>query len=184
MSSKVCRAFASVANTTDRDLRVLIRGLQKWGPIRTRYDTIVEEAKLTSKNRVVVIQTCDDVLTQAEEAVTNHKNELRSMQERGETISSSLRQKAILFTFRGIQGINAETVVARYYELKALVEHFKRVEDIENYAIPHDNLKPTMNWSVEWGPKEDSKLLIGIWKYGFGAWEQIKNVRSSDRATN
>ncbi|GMK59395.1 hypothetical protein CspeluHIS016_0800010, partial [Cutaneotrichosporon spelunceum] len=159
----------------DRDLRVLIRGLQKWGPIRTRYDTIVEEAKLASKNRVVIIQTCDDILNQAEEAVASHKNELRAMQERGETISSSLRQKAILFTFRGIQGINAETVVARHYELKALVEHFKRVEDVEKYAIPHDNLKPTMNWSVEWGPKDDARLLIGIYKYGFGAWESIKS---------
>lgn len=98
------------------------------------------------------------------------------MQERGETISSSLRQKAILFTFRGIQGINAETVVARHYELKALVEHFKRVEHIENYSIPHDNLKPTMNWSVEWGPRQDSRLLIGIWRYGFGAWDLIKGV--------
>lgn len=158
----------------DRDLRVLIRGLQKWGPIRTRYDTIVDEAKLQAKNRVVVIQTCDDILSQAEEAVAAHKSELRSMQERGETISSSLRQKAILFTFRGIQGINAETVVARHYELKALVEHFKRVEDVDTYAIPHDNLKPTMNWSVEWGAREDSRLLVGIWKYGFGAWDLIK----------
>lgn len=87
-----------------------------------------------------------------------------------------MRQKAILFTFRGIQGINAETVVARHYELKALVEHFKRVEDVDSYAIPHDNLKPTMNWSVEWGPKEDARLLIGIWRYGFGAWDLIKSV--------
>ncbi|KAL1413280.1 ATP-dependent DNA helicase Hrp3 [Vanrija albida] len=158
----------------DRDLRVLIRGLQKWGPIRTRYDTIVDEAKLSAKNRVVVIQTCDEILAQAEEAVAAHKAELRGMQERGEVISSSLRQKAILFAFRGIQGINAETVVARHYELKALVEHFKRVEDTDNYAIPHDNLKPTMNWSVEWGAFHDSKLLVGVWKYGFGAWDQIK----------
>lgn len=162
--------------TPDRDLRVLIRGLQKWGPIRTRYDTIVEEAKLTAKNRVVIIQTCDDILNQAEEAVQNHKTELRVMQEKGEVISSSLRQKAILFTFRGISGINAETVVARHYELKALVEHFKRIEDVEHYAIPHENLKPTMNWSVEWGAAQDSRLLVGIWRYGFGAWDLIKNV--------
>lgn len=164
----------------DRDLRVLIRGLQKWGPIRTRYDTIVEEAKLTAKNRVVIIKTCDEILDQAEEAVQNHKNLLRTMQENGEPISSSLRQKAILFSFRGIQGINAETVVARHYELKALVEHFKRIEDVEHYAIPHDNLKPTMNWSVEWGAQHDSKLLVGIWRYGFGAWDLIKNDPSLD----
>ncbi|WVQ84586.1 hypothetical protein IAT38_006740 [Cryptococcus sp. DSM 104549] len=157
----------------DRDLRVLIRGIQKWGDIRTRYEPIVKEAKLENKNRVVIIQTCEDIITHAEDAVGKHKSHIRELQERGEPISSSLRQKAILFTYKGVPSINAETVVSRYYELKALVEHFKRVEDTTTYSIPHDNLKPTMNWTVEWGAKDDSHLLVGLWRHGFGSWEAI-----------
>ncbi|CAD6582432.1 MAG: hypothetical protein TREMPRED_003281 [Tremellales sp. Tagirdzhanova-0007] len=157
----------------ERDLRVLIRGMQKWGDIRTRYDPIVKEARLESKNRVIIIQTCEEIITQAEECIATHKAHIRSLQDRGEPISSSLRQKAILFEYRSVAGINAETIVARHYELKALVEHFKRVESIETYSIPHDNLKPTMNWSVEWGPVDEGHLLVGIWRHGFGSWEQI-----------
>ncbi|KGB76774.2 chromodomain-helicase-DNA-binding protein 1 [Cryptococcus deuterogattii R265] len=157
----------------DRDLRVLIRGIQKWGDIRSRYEPIVKEAKLENKNRVVIIQTCEDIITHGEQAIAAHKAHIRDLQERGEPISSSLRQKAILFTYKGVVSINAETVVARYYELKALVEHFKRVEDFPSYTIPHDSLKPTMNWTVEWTAREDSQLLVGIWKHGFGSWEAI-----------
>ncbi|EIW67175.1 hypothetical protein TREMEDRAFT_69728 [Tremella mesenterica DSM 1558] len=157
----------------ERDLRVLIRGIQKWGDIRSRYDIIVKEAKLENKNRVIIIQTCEDVVSEAEAAVAKHKAHLRSLQDRGEPISSSLRQKAVLFSYNSVSSINAETVVARYYELKAVVEHFKRVEDITTYRIPNDSIKPTQNWTVEWGPEEDTKLLIGIWRHGFGSWEQI-----------
>ncbi|WWC72124.1 uncharacterized protein I206_106084 [Kwoniella pini CBS 10737] len=157
----------------ERDLRVLIRGIQKWGDIRLRYEPIVKEAKLEGKNRVVIIQTCEDIITQAEEAVAAHKAHLRDLQEKGEPISSSLRQKAILFTYKTVTAINAETVVARYYELKALVEHFKRIDDISEYDIPYDNLKPTMNWTVDWQLKDDAHLLVGIWKHGFGSWEAI-----------
>ena len=125
---------------------------------------------------MIIIQTCEEIISQAEDCIATHKAHIRSLQDRGEPISSSLRQKAILFEYRSVAGINAETIVARHYELKALVEHFKRVEDIEAYSIPHDNLKPTMNWSVEWGPVEEGHLLVGIWRHGFGSWEQISQV--------
>lgn len=125
---------------------------------------------------MVVTQTCEDIINQAEAAVSGHKNHIRDLQDRGEPISSSLRQKAILFTYQTVSSINAETVIARYYELKAVVEHFKRVDNLDAYEIPVDNLKPTMNWTVEWGHKDDAHLLIGVWRHGFGSWEQISQV--------
>jgi chromodomain-helicase-DNA-binding protein 1 len=136
----------------------------------------VKEAKLEGKNRVVIIQTCEDIITQAEAAVNAHKAHIRDLQDRGEPISSSLRQKAILFTYLTVTAINAETVIARYYELKALVEHFTRIGKLDGYEMPIDNLKPTSNWAVEWGTQDDTNLLIGIYRHGFGSWEQIHNV--------
>jgi chromodomain-helicase-DNA-binding protein 1 len=56
------------------------------------------------------------------------------------------------------------------------VEHFKRIPDLETYEIPVDNLKPTSNWTVDWAAKDDAHLLIGIWRHGFGSWEQISQV--------
>jgi chromodomain-helicase-DNA-binding protein 1 len=106
--------------------------------------------------------------------VADHKNHIRELQEAGEPISSSLRQKAILFSFRNVNGINAETVIARHYELKAVVEHFKRIDDVDEYEIPVENLKPTLNWTVDWTAADDAHLLVGIWRHGFGSWEQIQ----------
>merc|ERR1712228_284207 len=34
------------------------------------------------------------------------------------------------------------------------------------------------HFDVAWGNEEDSKLLIGIYCYGLGSWEQIKSDRS------
>lgn len=158
---------------------MLIRGLLKWGDIRSHYDDIVREAKLETKNRVMIIQTCEDILAQAEEEVAKHKGAIRELQERGEPVPSSLRQKAILFTYKSVAAINADTLVARYYELKAVMEHFKR-ESIENYTLPFDSLKPTMNWSVDWLPVDDAHLLVGLYKYGFSSWDLIAEDESLD----
>ncbi|WVQ77477.1 hypothetical protein IAR50_007163 [Cryptococcus sp. DSM 104548] len=157
----------------DRDIRVLIRGITRWGDIRTRFEQIVKEAKLESKNRVVIIQTCEDIVSHGEQAIKDHHAHIKDLQDKGEPISSSLRQKAILFAYKGVTGINADTIVTRYYELKALYEHFKRVDDVTQYRIPHDNLKATMNWTVEWNADDDSHLIAGIWKHGFNSWEAI-----------
>jgi chromodomain-helicase-DNA-binding protein 1 len=85
----------------------------------------------------------------------------------------------VLLTYNNVGSINAETVVSRFYELKAVIEHMKRVEDPDTYRIPHDFIKPTLNWSVEWTPEDDAKLLVGIWKHGFGTWEEIARVSVS-----
>jgi chromodomain-helicase-DNA-binding protein 1 len=170
----------------ERDLRVLIRGLQKWGDIRTRYDPIVKEAKLEGKNRVIIIQTAEEIIAEAEETIAQHRAHLKGLQDRGEPITSQLRQKAVLFSYNTVGGLNAETIVARHYELKAVIAHLERYtaehqgkngeDSLEGYAIPVDSLKPTMNWSVDWTDADDAHLLIGIWRYGFGSWESLSTV--------
>lgn len=86
-----------------------------------------------------------------------------------------MRQKAVLIEFRGVAGINAETVISRHFDLKALHEVLSQVQDLDNWRIPNDHIRPTLNWSVEWTPELDAKLLIGVWKYGLGAWESVRD---------
>jgi chromodomain-helicase-DNA-binding protein 1 len=124
----------------------------------------------------MIIQSCEDIISQAETQVAKHKAHIRQLQEQGDPLSAALRQKAVLFTYNNVTGLNAETVTSRYYELKAVVEHFKRIEDMESYRLPVDNLKPTANWSVEWTDEDDAHLLIGIWRHGFGSWDQMYTV--------
>lgn len=102
----------------ERDVRVLVRGLQRFGDIRHRYDAIVKDAKLEGKNRTVITQAIDDLLELCREAVKEKMDQLDSKREAGEDITPAMRNKAILVTFKGVGNINAETVVQRADELK------------------------------------------------------------------
>ncbi len=158
----------------ERDLRVLIRGIQRWGDIRYKTDPIIKEGKLQDKNRQVLYQISDELVKTCEDAVAEHNAFMKGKQERGEEISSALRQKAVLVSCRGITGINAETVLIRHYELRLLAETLDNVDDPLQWRVPSEHLKATLNWAGGWDAKDDAMLLVGIWKYGFGAWEQIE----------
>lgn len=118
----------------------------------------------------------DHLLVQAEEAIFQHKEEIRIKQQAGEPITSAMRQKAVLINFRGVANINAETTVQRAYALRALYDHMARVKDPLAWGVPAEHLKPTMNWNVEWTAFEDSRLLVGVYRYGFGSWELMEQV--------
>lgn len=104
----------------ERDLRILVRALQRFGDIRHRYDAIVSDAKLQAKNRTVIIQTIDDLLKACRDAITSKQELLESMKAAGDEISVAMKNKAVLITFQTISNINAETVINRADELKTL----------------------------------------------------------------
>ena len=158
----------------ERDLRVLIRGIQRWGDIRYKTEPIIKEGKLQDKNRQVLYQISDELVKTCEDAVAEHNAFMKGKQERGEEISSALRQKAVLVSCRGITGINAETVLIRHYDLRLLAETLDNVDEPLQWRVPSEHLKATLNWAGGWDATDDAMLLVGIWKYGFGAWEQIE----------
>ncbi|KAI0775711.1 SNF2 family N-terminal domain-containing protein [Trametes elegans] len=159
----------------ERDVRVLVRSLQKWGDIRQRYDIIVNEAKLTEKNRGMIQDTADDIIELCARAVEENNAEKRARIEAGETLTNAQKSKAVLVTYRGVNNINAETVLSRHRDLQILFKYLDPIppEEMYNWSIPIDNIRPTLNWSGRWGPQEDSMLLVGAYKYGFGNWEAM-----------
>jgi chromodomain-helicase-DNA-binding protein 1 len=104
----------------DRNIRTLVRGLNCFGDIRHRYDPIIKEARLENKNRAIVTQTVDDLLKLCREKIQEKEEDLDKRQAAGEEISIKVRNHAVLVTFRGVDKINAETLVQRYEELKIL----------------------------------------------------------------
>ncbi|KII92764.1 hypothetical protein PLICRDRAFT_51119 [Plicaturopsis crispa FD-325 SS-3] len=158
----------------ERDVRVLIRTLQRWGDIRQRYDIIVNEAKLADKNKGMMIEVSDDIIELCAQAVEENNAQKRARIEAGETLTNAQKSKAVLVTYRNVGNINAETVLSRHRDLQILYKHLCELgDDIYNWAIPIDNIRPTLNWSGRWGPQEDSMLLVGAFLYGFGNWEAM-----------
>ncbi|CAO1622803.1 unnamed protein product [Sympodiomycopsis kandeliae] len=168
-------AQEKAASLSERDLRVLFRGVQRWGDLRHRYDEIVKESKLDKKNRAVLLQVTDELIETCEKAIQEHKDFIQERIDRGEEIAS-LRQKAILVTYKGIKNLNSETIVHRHSNLRLLSELIREEGsgDPLDFKIPAET-KPTAGWNCEWGAQEDTKLLIGVYLHGLGGWEEIEN---------
>jgi chromodomain-helicase-DNA-binding protein 1 len=158
----------------ERDVRVLIRSLQRWGDIRQRYDVIVNEAKLQNKNKGMMLDVADDIIELCDRAVNENLAQKRARLAAGETLTNAQKSKAVLVTCRNVNNINAETVLSRHRDLRILYNHLHELgDDIYEWQIPIENIRPTLNWSGRWGPQEDSMLLVGAFLYGFGNWEQM-----------
>ncbi|THH26417.1 hypothetical protein EUX98_g7773 [Antrodiella citrinella] len=158
----------------ERDVRVLIRSLQRWGDIRQRYDIIVTEAKLQDKNKGMIIDTADDIVALCLQAVEENNAEKRARVQAGETLTNAQKSKAVLVAYRNVGNINAETVLSRHRDLQILFKYLGGLDDnIYDWTIPIDNIRPTLNWSGRWGPQEDAMLLVGAYLYGFGNWEAM-----------
>jgi chromodomain-helicase-DNA-binding protein 1 len=158
----------------ERDVRVLIRSLQRWGDIRQRYDVIVSEAKLQNKNKGMIVDVADEIVQVCEQAVKDNMDQKRTKAIAGESLTNAQKSKAVLVTCRGVGNINAETVISRHHELKILYNHLSELTDPYQWSVPVDNIRPTLNWSCRWGAQDDSMLLVGAYLYGFGNWEAMQ----------
>ncbi|KAM0749051.1 hypothetical protein T439DRAFT_343555 [Meredithblackwellia eburnea MCA 4105] len=159
----------------ERDLRVLVRGLQRFGDIRHRYDAIVKDARLESKNRTVITQTIDDLLKICRDAISLKQDEIETRRAAGDEVSVAMKNKAVLVSYQSISNINAETVIQRAEELKILHQYLYQLEDPAKWVFPVGDTKANANWNCEWGIDEDARLLVGVWKHGHGMWEAIQN---------
>ncbi|KAF9469913.1 SNF2 family N-terminal domain-containing protein [Collybia nuda] len=157
----------------ERDVRVLIRSLQRWGDIRQRYDIIVNESKLQDKNRGMMLDVADEIIEICAQAVKDSEDQKRSRIAAGETLTNAQKSKAVLVTCRGVGNINAETVLSRNRDLRILYNLLSELDDPYKWSIPIENIRPTLNWSGRWGPQDDSMLLVGAFLYGFGNWETM-----------
>ncbi|KAF8650434.1 hypothetical protein AX16_005237 [Volvariella volvacea WC 439] len=158
----------------ERDVRVLIRSLQRWGDIRQRYDIIVQESKLQDKNKAMLLDVSDEIIDICAQAVKDNEDQKRSRIAAGETLTNAQKSKAVLVTCRGVSNINAETVLSRHRDLRILYNILSELDDPYKWQIPIDNIRPTLNWSGRWGPQDDSMLLVGAFLHGFGNWEAMQ----------
>ena len=100
-------------------------------------------------------------------------------QQSGEVLTNAQKSKAVLISFRGVGNINAETVLSRNRDLRILYDHLHEIEENDpdllfEWELPIENIRPTLNWSGRWGPKDDAMLLVGAYIHGFGNWEAIQ----------
>lgn len=59
---------------------------------------------------------------------------------------------------------------------RANVSHtdLSKASDPLGWSLPLDNIKKTSGWTCDWSDEDDAHLLVGVWKYGHGNWEPIR----------
>lgn len=163
---------------SEKDLRALIRAVLKWGNIEDRYEESVQGTDLEAKDKSLVLSHCTELITACRATVTE---QLQSGKSQSKPLDDDAmlrevrhtKQKAILFTWKGIQGVNAGQVLQRYNDLQLLERRLKSMANPLKFRMSL-GAKRVQGWSCPWGQKEDSMLLVGVNRHGFGSWAQIQ----------
>lgn len=122
----------------------------------------------------MIFEVSDAIIDLCDQEVERNNTEKRARTAAGETLTNAQKSKAVLVTFRGVGNINAETVLSRHRDLRILHDYLVALPDPYEWELPIENIRPTLNWSGRWGPKDDAMLLVGAFLYGFGNWEVIQ----------
>ncbi|KAI9022522.1 SNF2 family N-terminal domain-containing protein [Hyaloraphidium curvatum] len=175
---------ASASTLAEKDIRNLARALTKFGGIEIQYDRIVKEAQLEGKDRSVVVDAAERLLKACRQAVKDSKSQpavQTPVDEEGDAKESG--KKAAKFAqidFEGVKGLNATQICDRQKELKALAEHLSTIPNLQQFRLVTDNFRAPANWACNWTLKDDSMLLVGVYKHGMGNWDDMQQDESLD----
>ncbi|KAJ2355525.1 ATP-dependent DNA helicase Hrp3, partial [Coemansia sp. RSA 2618] len=175
----------------EKEIRALIRGVQKFGSPEHRFSQVVAEAELENKDPEAVkarglelVKVCEDALRNSQlpgangEAADSTPGGGGNAGEDEDVVSGFRRNaKAVLVTFYGVHSVNAGVVAQRVTDLVVLSQRLEEqpgmLDDLTKFRIGVA-LKPVHHWSCVWGQREDSMLLAGIYRHGFGNWDKIQ----------
>ena len=157
----------------EKEIRNLMRAYLRFGSIDDRGEELIEDARLKSRERELIKSELETVNEIARRLMKEDLTRIETLErQQGKTITKKDR-KAVLFDYRGVKRINAETVVERPSEMRMLKEVIEKFPDVKNFRVPEASKGAT--YTCEWGSKEDGMLCVGIHRHGYGAWTLIRD---------
>ena len=157
----------------EKETRNLIRAFFRYGSMDDREDELVHDARLSDRDRDFLRSILDDLMGLSKQAVDANNDKLREDEERAGKPLAKKDKKAVLVDFGEVRKVNAETVVERPPQLRLLRRVLGEHADFTTFRLP--DATKSAAYSCDWGAREDGMLLVGIDKYGFGAWTQIRD---------
>jgi chromodomain-helicase-DNA-binding protein 1 len=159
----------------EKEKRNLIRAFMRYGFMEDRPDELLRDARLSDRDRDFVNVVIEDLVSAAREAMERNNDEIRAHERQANKKMTKKDIKAVMFDFGEVKKINAETILERPPQLRLLRKIIKEHPDFRTFQLPEAT--KTAHYSCEWGFREDGMLLVGIDRYGFGAWTQIREDR-------
>ena len=158
---------------TEKEIRNLIRSYERYGSLDDREQEIIRDARLVGRDPEVLRDTLREVLETSYEMVKEEHTRVEALQRESQKVLTKKDKKAVLFDFRGVKRLNAETLIERPNEMRLLKEVTDAVPEWKNFRIPEAS-KPA-HYTCQWGAREDGMLCVGIAKHGYGAWVAIRD---------
>lgn len=171
---------------SEREVRQLYKALLRYGDLSKMWEKLFTDGSLPNRKPTLIKDAYAEIVQISKDAVDKEAQKRQeaaaaaaaAAAEKGTEASSNylLRRKekrAILFEYNGVKGINAELVMQRPDDMNE-IRGFVPEEDQLNWTIPKP-VKTVHGWNCEWGSLEDSRLLVGVKKHGYGAWTNIRD---------
>ncbi|KAG7923917.1 hypothetical protein KL905_000071 [Ogataea polymorpha] len=189
-------------NLTESQIRNVYKAILRYGDISERLEELVADGTLPNKNIKILDQCQREIMETSSQLVAEYEAkraeelkelESKAMEEKEQLAKLPPRadgqphptpamqlysarkrdKKAILFDYKGVKNMNAEVVLNRPQELK-LLRSVIPADDPMKFKLTKEP-KPVNGWSCKWTIKQDTMLLIGVYKFGYGAWTQIRD---------
>ncbi|KAI1077094.1 P-loop containing nucleoside triphosphate hydrolase protein [Whalleya microplaca] len=159
----------------EKETRNLIRAFMRYGFIEDRPDELLRDARLSDRDRGFISELLEDLVATSREAMEKNNDEIRAQEQQTKKKLTKKDIKAVMFDFGEVKKINAETILDRPPQLQLLRRVLNELPDFRTFQLPEAT--KAAHYSCEWGAREDGMLLVGIDRYGFGAWTQIRDDR-------
>ncbi|OBA22401.1 hypothetical protein METBIDRAFT_38817 [Metschnikowia bicuspidata var. bicuspidata NRRL YB-4993] len=177
---------------SEREIRGLYRAILKVGDLSGKWNQLVEDGSISNKNPVLIKHAYNEIINMSKKLVREEEarrsealaelerkaKDLKVANDDGESatalwLAKKKEKKAVLFEYQGVKNINAELVLTRPPDMK-LLESLIPAEKPHTFVLPRAP-KLVLNWNCEWSPKDDAMLLLGVHKFGYGSWIQIRD---------
>ena len=158
---------------SSQELRNLINGYLRYGALEDRGDEVLRDAKLEHRDASVVRAALDEVVAISQQKADDAQKKIAAVERESRKTVAKKDKKAILFEWKEVKRINAETILERPGDMRFLRATVDHASNAHAFRV-HGNVKPP-SYNVSWGAREDGMLCVGIARHGFGAWAAIRD---------
>ncbi|QLL34934.1 hypothetical protein HG536_0H03090 [Torulaspora globosa] len=188
----------------EREIRALYKAILKYGVLTDQFETMIADGSLPLKSIERYEEVYADLIASAKEHLqkeeTKRNQIFESLEKEAQAYKAKLKngsikandqpkenpltklaakrkeKRAVLFEYENVKNLNAESLLNRIEDLTLLKtyinENFK--DDPSKFQFNRP-LKAVQNWNCDWTKDNDDKLMVGIYKYGYGSWAQIRD---------
>ncbi|CCE62013.1 hypothetical protein TPHA_0B03430 [Tetrapisispora phaffii CBS 4417] len=189
----------------EREIRALYKAILKHGDLTPQLGGLIAAGSLPMKSIEKYEEVYNDMMEEAQTAVEKNEQERNEIFEKLEKDAHDYRlklktegikiedqpkvnpitklaakkreKKAVLFEFYGVKALNAESLINRSNDLKFLYDYINKRfnSDSLKFNLGARVPKAVQNWNCNWSRVDDEKLLVGVFKYGYGSWSKIRD---------